>query len=126
VIYEKIRKCQEIARNAVKTVYADDEVEMIELVKPDQLKNIIFQMLECFDMPVRFGIIREPFSGLIGEDRVRKLLNELIQEGKVKVWRYGLYVTKTKYDELKHRQTGQRKYPYWLWVGMRRYRHRRW
>ena len=65
----------------MKTIYVDNEIELMSAPNDKEAKELIIQLFKERNRPMTFKELREIFSGVIGEDKLRKLLIKLREEG---------------------------------------------
>ncbi len=76
------RRSEDIDLN-LEVVYEDSEVIVMKAPKDKELEELILKVIRERGRPVSWRELREVFSGLAGEDRLRKALGNLIDQGKL-------------------------------------------
>ncbi len=67
----------------LEVLYEDNEVIVMKAPKDRELEELILKIIKEKGRPVSWKELREVFSGLAGEDRLRKALGNLIDKGKL-------------------------------------------
>ncbi|MEM2006988.1 MAG: hypothetical protein QXG17_04625 [Sulfolobales archaeon] len=73
-----------------KVVYEDQEVLVIRAPTEDELVNIILRLLN--EKPMNIKEIHHYLPGIASEDKIRKTLTKLVNEGKVYVLEDGRFI----------------------------------
>lgn len=73
----------------LKVVYEDAEVVVVRAPTEDQLVNILTDLLR--DRPMSVKELHSFLSGLASEDKIRKALTKLVNEGRVYVMEDGRF-----------------------------------
>ena len=74
------KKRKEIEEN-LEVVYDDDEVTVVVAPEEDELKNVIINLLK--EKPMDVKEIHSVLTNLASDEKIRKALYELADEGKV-------------------------------------------
>ncbi len=64
-----------------KKVYEDQDVVVTIAPRDEELGNVIVDTIREKGRPMTWEELREEFSGIAGEDRLRKALNKLVDTG---------------------------------------------
>ncbi|PUA32225.1 MAG: hypothetical protein B7O98_06025 [Zestosphaera tikiterensis] len=75
---------------SLKVVYEDPDVVVLRAPNEDQLMEILKNLLK--DKPMSVKELHSYLSGLASEDKIRRALTKLVNEGKVYVMNDGKYV----------------------------------
>lgn len=62
-----------------KKLYEDEEVEVFKAPSEEELEKLIKETISATGRPMTWRELRERFSGIAGEDRLRKILVRLIE-----------------------------------------------
>jgi len=73
----------------LKVVYEDAEIVVVRAPTEDQLVNILTDLLR--DRPMSVKELHSFLSGLASEDKIRKALTKLVNEGRVYVMEDGRF-----------------------------------
>ena len=65
----------------VSIIYKDEEIELLPAPNDQEAKQLILQLFKEKNKPMTFKELREIFNGTIGEDKLRRLLIKLREEG---------------------------------------------
>ncbi|MET1102126.1 MAG: hypothetical protein ABWW69_06615 [Pyrodictiaceae archaeon] len=74
-------------------VYEDDELVVMKAPHEDELVELVYKFIRQKGRPVTWRELRKAFSGIAGEDRLRRALQRLRREGYVVELRGGRYAT---------------------------------
>ncbi len=74
-------------------VYEDDEVIVLKAPHEDELVDLVYNFIKQKGRPVKWSELREAFSGIAGEDRLRRALHRLRRDGLIVELRGGRYAT---------------------------------
>ncbi len=74
-------------------IYEDNEVIVMKAPHEDELVELVYNLIRQKGRPVTWKELREAFSGIAGEDRLRRALHILRREGKIVELRGGRYAT---------------------------------
>jgi len=64
-------------------IYEDDEVVVMKAPHDEELVDLVYKYIRQKGRPVTWRELREAFSGTAGEDRLRKALRKLREQGLV-------------------------------------------
>ena len=64
-----------------KIIYEDEELELLSAPNDEEAKELIINIFREKNRPMTFQELREIFSATIGEDKLRRLLIRLREEG---------------------------------------------
>jgi len=67
----------------LKVLYEDDDVVVMMAPHDDELQRLVVDLLREKGRPMRWSELRETFSGIAGEDRLRRTLYRLVDKGVV-------------------------------------------
>jgi len=67
----------------MRKLYEDEEIEIYTTFDGAELEKAIIDVIREANRPLRWKELREVFSGIVGEDRLRKVLIKLIEEDKI-------------------------------------------
>ena len=73
----------------LKVIYEDAEIVVVRAPTEDQLVNILTDLLR--DRPMSVKELHSFLSGLASEDKIRKALTKLVNEGRVYVMEDGRF-----------------------------------
>lgn len=65
----------------LKVLYEDEELVVMKAPTDEELVELVYKYIRNKGRPVTWQELREAFSGIAGEDRLRKALNKLRREG---------------------------------------------
>ncbi len=104
-------------------LYEDDELVVMKAPHDDELVELVYNFIRQKGRPVTWKELRETFSGIAGEDRLRKALHKLREEGLIVELRGGKYATPDMpgvIEELRERQRRRvlREFG-WYWTATR-------
>ncbi len=74
-------------------LYEDDEVVVMKAPHDEELVDLVYKYIRQKGRPVTWRELREAFSGTAGEDRLRKALRKLREQGLVVELKGGRYAT---------------------------------
>ncbi len=74
----------------LRRLYEDDEIVLMTAPNEDELRQIILELLQ--ERPMNLREIHTILSGLASEDKIRKALNTLVNEGTIAMNTDGRYV----------------------------------
>jgi len=77
----------------LKVLYEDDEIVVMKAPHDDELVELVYEFIAEKKRPVTWKELREAFSGIAGEDRLRKALHVLREQGRIVELRGGRYAT---------------------------------
>ncbi len=78
-----------VSKIRLRKLYEDDDVILMTAPNEDELKNIILELLH--EKPMNLREIHTILSGLASEDKIRKALITLVEEGMIAVNDEGRY-----------------------------------
>ncbi len=78
-----------VSKIRLRKLYEDDDVILMTAPNEDELKNIILDLLN--EKPMNLREIHTILSGLASEDKIRKALITLVEEGLIAVNEDGRY-----------------------------------
>jgi len=93
----------------LKVLYEDEEIVVMKAPHDDELVELVYQFIVEKGRPVTWKELREAFSGIAGEDRLRKALHVLREEGRIIELRGGRYATPDMPGALEEYQEIQRR-----------------
>jgi hypothetical protein len=64
-------------------IYEDSEVLVVKGVTIEELTELVYNYIKSKGRPVTTRELRRVFSGIAGEDRLRRALNRLRMEGRI-------------------------------------------
>ena len=74
-------------------LYEDEELVVMKAPTDEELVELVYKFIRNKGRPVTWKELREAFSGIAGEDRLRKALSRLRQRGDIVELRGGRYAT---------------------------------
>ncbi len=74
-------------------LYEDEELVVMKAPHDDELVELVYKFIRQKGRPVTWKELREAFSGIAGEDRLRKALHRLRADGRIVELRGGRYAT---------------------------------
>ncbi len=74
-------------------VYEDDELVVMKAPHDDELVELVYKFIKQKGRPVTWKELRDAFSGIAGEDRLRRALHRLRADGRIVELRGGRYAT---------------------------------
>ncbi len=74
-------------------LYEDEEIVVMKAPHDDELVQLVYEFIVEKGRPVTWKELREAFSGIAGEDRLRKALHVLREKGMIVELRGGRYAT---------------------------------
>ncbi len=74
-------------------LYEDDELVVMKAPHDEELVELVYKFIRQKGRPVTWKELREAFSGIAGEDRLRKALHRLRNDGKIVELKGGRYAT---------------------------------
>ena len=96
--------------------YEDDEVVMYRKPTQDEVKQMIEEIMAREPKFFTIQDLRKYFIGIVGEDKLRWALNELIRDGIVTFVTFRGYIH-VKWLDMYKDQIRSRRRPIWLWWG---------
>lgn len=66
-----------------KKLYEDEEVEVYKAPTEEELENLVVEAIKEAGRPLSWKELRQIFSGIAGEDRLRKVLVKLIESDRI-------------------------------------------
>jgi hypothetical protein len=66
-----------------KKIYDDEFVEIVAGIRDDEIANIIKNIIASNGAPMKFSEIRNVLRGSVGDDRLRKVLIDLINKDEI-------------------------------------------
>ncbi len=66
-----------------KKLYEDEEVEVYKAPTEEELEELVIEAIKEAGRPLSWKDLRQVFSGIAGEDRLRKVLIKLIESDKL-------------------------------------------
>ena len=72
-----------MASEDLKVVYEDEDVVVMRAPDDSELEKLVIKIIKKKGRPVTWGELRKELSGLAGEDRLRKVLVNLIEKDEV-------------------------------------------
>ncbi len=72
-----------MASEDLKVVYEDEDVVVMRAPDDSELEKLVIKIIKKKGRPVTWGELRKELSGLAGEDRLRKVLVNLIEGDEV-------------------------------------------
>ncbi len=67
----------------LKVLYEDDEVIVMKAPHEEELEELVIDTIREKKKPLHWRELREIFSGIAGEDRLRKALFNLVEKGEL-------------------------------------------
>jgi len=64
-------------------IYEDESVEVYRSLRNDEIEDAVVRAIESIGRPLSWKELRSVFSGIVGEDKLRKILIKLIEEDKI-------------------------------------------
>ncbi len=77
----------------LKVLYEDEEIVVMKAPHDEELEQLVYEFIANKRRPVTWKELREAFSGIAGEDRLRKALHKLREKGLIVELRGGRYAT---------------------------------
>ncbi len=77
----------------LKVLYEDEELVVMKAPTDEELVELVYKFIRQKGRPVTWKELREAFSGTAGEDRLRRALARLRQQGLIIELRGGRYAT---------------------------------
>jgi len=77
----------------LKVLYEDEELIVMKAPTDEELIELVYKFIRSKGRPVTWKELREAFSGTAGEDRLRRALSRLRQQGLLIELRGGRYAT---------------------------------
>ncbi len=77
----------------LKVLYEDEEIVVMKAPHDEELVQLVYEFIASKRRPVTWKELREAFSGIAGEDRLRKALHTLREKGLIVELRGGRYAT---------------------------------
>jgi DNA-binding transcriptional regulator PaaX len=74
-------------------LYEDDELVVMKAPHDEELVELVYKFISQKGRPVTWRELREAFSGIAGEDRLRKALHRLRNDGRIVELKGGRYAT---------------------------------
>uniref|UniRef100_A0A7C2ZVB6 Uncharacterized protein n=1 Tax=Ignisphaera aggregans TaxID=334771 RepID=A0A7C2ZVB6_9CREN len=66
-----------------KKLYEDSDIEVYKAPTEEELENLVKEIIASAGRPLTWKELRERFSGVAGEDRLRKILIRLIERDEI-------------------------------------------
>ena len=79
-----------IVENKLKVVYSDKDVIVMTAPNEDELKQILLDLLN--EKPMNLKELHSMLSGIASEDKIRRALADLVENGKINLLEDGKYV----------------------------------
>ncbi|MEM0362604.1 MAG: hypothetical protein QXH75_02170 [Sulfolobaceae archaeon] len=76
--------------NKLKVVYSDKDVIVMTAPNEDELKQILLDLLN--EKPMNLKELHSMLSGIASEDKIRRALADLVENGKINLLEDGKYV----------------------------------
>jgi len=64
-------------------IYEDESVEVYRSLHIDEIEDSVIRTIKNSNRPLSWKELRSVFSGIVGEDKLRKILIKLIEEDKI-------------------------------------------
>ncbi|HIQ24031.1 MAG TPA: hypothetical protein EYH50_03185 [Pyrodictium delaneyi] len=77
----------------LKVLYEDEELVVMKAPTDEELVDLVYNFIRSKGRPVTWKELRDSFSGIAGEDRLRKALSKLRMRGDIVELRGGRYAT---------------------------------
>lgn len=77
----------------LKVLYEDEELVVMKAPTDEELAELVYKFIRSKGRPVTWKELREAFSGIAGEDRLRRALSRLKMRGDIVELRGGRYGT---------------------------------
>jgi hypothetical protein len=102
----------------LKVLYEDEDVVVMMAPHDDELQRLVLDLLREKGRPMRWSELRETFSGIAGEDRLRRTLYKLVDKGllvELPGNRYGLPDMPGVMEELREYREKRRRSMWFYW-----------
>ena len=94
---EIVQETHKKVMEELEKIYEDEEIEVFAAPDDAELEKLLLEVLK--EKPMKFKELKEVFSATAGEDRLRRSLMKLLEEGHIRELEDGTY-TATEYEEI--------------------------
>ncbi|ABU81210.1 hypothetical protein [Ignicoccus hospitalis] len=86
---EVVEETHKKVMEELEKIYEDEEIEVFAAPDDSELEKLLLEILK--EKPMKFKELKEVFSATAGEDRLRRSLMKLLEEGRIRELEDGTY-----------------------------------